>query len=314
MVLRSFEWTFIIKEPIRRHKLTIDQDDAKAFKKRSSISRVSLDAFDLFFNLRGIGWSWSPKSTPRRSTAPESIPSVIAALLLHVTVYDTAQYLMQRVCPTINNPTGGGSFFDPNLSFFPRNALAAFAGICGGVWTCSLVEMLYRFATLVGRVLFRQPASNWPPVSHRPWLSTSVNEYWSVRWHQLFRHVFITFGARPGGALLGRPGAVMGAFAVSAVLHHIAVWGLGNGVEFSTAGGFFLLMGLGANMEVVFEKATGIRVRGFPGWLWTMSWTLLWGTLMLDGWVRHGMLANFFPDSLRPGKAIFDAIIGLPKT
>ena len=28
--------------------------------------------------------------------------------------------------------------------------------------------------------------------------------------HQLFRLVFITFGARPGGALLGRPGAIMG--------------------------------------------------------------------------------------------------------
>ena len=314
MVMRSFEWVFIIKEPIRRYKPTIDQNDPKAPQKRSSISSVNLDAFDLFFNLRGLGWSWSPKSFPRRSTAPKSIPSVVATLLFNITVFDSTHYLMQRAFPNINNPTSGGSFFDPNISFFPRNAMAAFAGVCGGVWTYSLVETLYHIATLVGRLLFRQPASDWPPVSDRPWLSTSINEYWSVRWHQLFRHVFITFGARPGGALLGRPGAIMGAFAVSAVLHHLSVWSLGNGTEFSTAGGFFLLMGVGVNIEIMFGKVTGMRVRGFAGWLWTMSWTLLWGTLMLDGWARHGFLATFFPDRLRPGKALVDAIIGLPKT
>lgn len=291
---------------------TIDQDDdPKALDKHFSISSVSLDAFDLFFNLRGLGWSWSPKSSPRRSTTPEStIPSVVATLLLNITVYDTAHYLMQRTFPTIDNPTSGGTFFNPNLSFFPRIAMAAFAGICGGVWAYSLVETLYRIATLVGRVLFRQPASDWPPVSDCPWLSTSIIEFWSIHWHQLFRHVFITFGTRPGGALLGRPGAIMGAFAVSAALHHLGMWGLGNGPEFSTVGGFFLQMGIGANIEIVFEKVTGMRVRGFAGWLWTMSWTLLWGTLMLDGLARHGMLATFVPDRLRPGKALVDAIIG----
>ena len=316
MVLRSFEWAFIIREPIRRYKSTMDQDEPGASKNRLSISSVLIDAFELVCNLRGIGWSWSPKSSPQRSTVlpSESIPSVFARLLLNLTMYDAAQYLMQRACPAIHN-TSAGSFFDPNLTFFSRHASAAFAGICGGLWAYLLVETLYGIGTLVGRVVFRQPASSWPPVSHGPWLSTSLHEYWSVRWHQVFRHVFITFGARPGGALLGRPGAIMGAFAVSAVFHHAAVWALGNGTEFSTAGGFFLLMGLGASMEVAFKKITGMRVQGFSGWLWTMLWVLVWGTLMLDGWARHGMLAyDFVPDRLRPGKAIVDAIIGLPKT
>src|ERR1700761_5982334 len=206
MLLRSFEWTFIIKEPIRRYKFTMDQDDPGASKMNLSISSVLIDAFELLFNLRGIGWSWSPKTSPRQSTAlpSESIPSVFATFLLNITVCDATQYLIQRVCPTINNYTSAGSFFDPNLSFFPRNTLAAFAGICGGVWAYSLVETMYGIGALVGRVVFRQPASIWPPVSQRPWLSTSLHEYWSVRWHQLFRHIFITFGARPGGALLGR--------------------------------------------------------------------------------------------------------------
>ena len=315
MVLRSFDWAFIIKEPIKRYHSTKDEDETTPSKRRLSFSSVLIDAFELICNLRGIGWSWSPKSSSQQSTAlhSESIPSVFATFLLNITIYDASQYLIQLICPAINN-NSTGSLFDPNLSLFSRHASAAFAGICGGIWTYLLVEVLYSIATLVGRVVFRQPASNWSPVSHRPWLSTSLHEYWSVRWHQLFRHVFVTFGARPGGALLGRPGAIMGAFAISAAIHHVAVWGAGNGSEFSTAGGFFLLMGLGVVMEVGFKKATGMRVQGFSGWLWTMSWTLVWGTLMLDGWARHGIMANIVPDRFRPGKALIDAFIGLPKT
>jgi hypothetical protein len=299
----------------------MDQDDPSSSKARFSISSVLLDAFDLLFNLREIGWLHSSKSSPRRSRGtaappPESILSVFVTLLFNFTVLDAAQYVMQRAGPTIhNNVSDGSSLFDPNLSFFPRNAWAAFAGIFGGLWAYSLVETIYRATTLIGRVLFRQAASQWPPPSRRPWLSTSIGEYWSVRWHQVFRPVFVTFGARPGGELLGRPGAIMGAFAVSAVLHHISIWSLGNGSEFSTVGGTFLMMGLGSNLELAFYKVTGMRVGGFTGRLWTMLWTVVWGTLMLDGWARHGNIEiNIIPDRLRPGKAIVDDIIGLLKT
>jgi hypothetical protein len=104
----------------------------------------------------------------------------------------------------------------------------------------------------------------------------------------------------------------MGAFTVSAIIHYIGVWGLGNGIEFNTSGAFFLLMGLGAIMEGAFKQATGLQVQGWIGWSWTMLWTLVWGTFMLDGWARHGMLANdFFPDRLRPGQILVDSIINL---
>ena len=105
----------------------------------------------------------------------------------------------------------------------------------------------------------------------------------------------------------------MGAFAVSAVLHHVAVWGMGNGSDFGSIGGFFLLMGIGTVIEYAFNEMTDIRVEGFSGWLWTMSWIVMWGTLLIDGRARHGLLSSeFFPDHLRPGKALVDAIIGLP--
>ena len=313
MVLNSFEWTFIIKEPLRKYELTMDQDALTVAKRRLSFSNVLLDACHLLCSQRGIGWSWSQQSSPQ-STVPtsESIPFVFATLLLNIITFDASQYLIHRVSPSVGSNPSGGSLFDPNLEFLPRYASAAFAGICGGVWAYSLIEVAYRMGALVGRVVFRQPASDWPPISDRPWLSTSLHQYWSSRWHQQFRHLFVVFGARPGGALLGRPGALIGAFAVSAVLHYIAAFGLGSRPEFAPLGGFFLVMGFGTAMEAAFRSKTGARVQGFYGWLWTMLWTTFWGTWMMDSWARHGMLSSvFFPNWLRPGKALVDAVIGV---
>ena len=308
MALRSFEWTFI-KRPLRRYEQPKDQ--GTPVERPLSVSNILLDAFDLFCNQRGIGWSWSRNPFPRENTPPLSIASVWTKMLLKFTALDTSQYIMQYICPSINNP-GGGSFFDPSLSFLPRIALAALSGICGGVWVYGVVDSLYHVATLIGRIILRQPASQWPRLSHRPWMATSIQEFWSFRWHQFFRHFFIVFGAHPGGALLGKPGALIGAFTVSAIFHHIGSWGLGHGTEFSTIGGFFLLMGFGALMEHAFEQATGLRVQGWIGRSWTMLWTLLWGMFMLDGWARRGVFASdMFPGRFRPGKMLVDSIITL---
>ena len=308
VTLRSFEWTFT-KRPLRRYELQKGQD--APVERRLSISNIVVDAFDLLCNPRGIGWSWSTIPFPRGSTLSPSIASISAKLLLKFTLIDASQYIIQYVCPSVKNPEGG-SLFDPSHGAVRSIALAAFATAWGGMWVYAIIDTTYHAATLGGRILFRQHAAQWPPLMHRPWMSTSIREFWSYRWHQALRHFFIVFGARPGGALLGLPGAIMGAFTVSAVLHHLGLWGLGHGTEFSTAGGFFLLMGLGAIMEDAFKRATGLRVKGFLGWLWTMLWTLLWGMFMLDGCARHGMFVNhFFCDRLRPGKLLIDRIIAL---
>jgi hypothetical protein len=106
----------------------------------------------------------------------------------------------------------------------------------------------------------------------------------------------------------------MGAFAVSAVLHDLSMWGLGRGTEFRTVGGFFLLMGVGAALEHAFKAVTGRLVGGIWGWVWTMGWTTAWGTLLIDAWVRGGMCeTDSVSDGLRPGKLLVDAIISLSR-
>ena len=49
-------------------------------------------------------------------------------------------------------------------------------------------------------------------------------------------------------------------------------------------GGFFLLMGLGVVLECVFERVAGLPVKGWYGWLWTMTWTITWASLSFESW------------------------------
>ncbi|KAH9974849.1 hypothetical protein BJV74DRAFT_953746 [Russula compacta] len=311
IALKSLEWAFE-KKPLRRYEPPAEgqRGHRAPIERRLSIPSVLLDAFDLVCNLRGIGWSWSyrpfPRPSNRRST---SILSILARLLFKLLVFDVCHCLIQHVRPSVDLPAGD-TLFDPTLSLIQRCACVAFVTLCGGLAVYTIIDVMYHILTLVGRIVLRQQAWQWPPLSDRPWMSTSIADFWSLRWHQVFRHPFVVYGARPGGAVLGRPGALVGAFTMSAVVHDLGMWGVGRGTEFSTAGGFFVLMGVGAALEHAFARATGRSVGGVWGWAWTMAWTLAWGTLIMDAWARRGMIAcDLFPDGMRPGKPLVDITI-----
>ena len=308
MALRSIDWA-LARKPLRRYE-PFAEGQHTPVERPLTIPNVILDAFDLLFNQRGIRWSWGSKSFLRPCPPPPSLAALILKVLFKLTVYDVIIYIVQCTRPSLDTPAGD-TLFDPLLDPLPRAALAAFFGICGAFAVYTTIDAMYHIATLFGRVVLRQPAADWPALSARPWMATSIADFWSFRWHQFFRQTFVAFGARPGGALLGRPGAFLGGFGVSSLLHYVGLWGLGKGTEFWGAGAFFVLMGVGAVLERVWQHTTGTRVRGFWGWAWTMSWTLLWGTFMLDGWARHGLIANDFIPRLGLGKLIIDGTIGL---
>ena len=305
--MRSLAWT-IAKEPLRRYNPLVEGQHATLIERPLTIPNVLLDALDLMFSMRGIGWSWSHKPFPKTSTWSTSTLTILSNLLLKFLAFDISLYLMQRIRPSIDDPAGD-TIFDSTLSMVPRFAWAAFCTICGGVMVYTIVDIVYLASALIGRILLRQPAWRWPPLFERPWTSTSLADFWSFRWHQTFRYVFVVLGSRPGGAKLGRPGALLGAFAVSGALHDIGMWGLGKGMEFRSVSGFFLLMGVGTALEYGFKQATGHRVGGLWGWMWSMVWSIGWGTLIIDAWTRRGLMASdFFPFAPRPGKWLVDAI------
>jgi hypothetical protein len=94
--------------------------------------------------------------------------------------------------------------------------------------------------------------------------------------------MFVELGSRPGGAKLGRPGALLGAFALSGALHDFGMWGLGKGMELRFVTGFFLLMSVGTALEYGFKQATGHRVGGLWGWVWSVVRSVGWGTMIID--------------------------------
>jgi hypothetical protein len=289
----------------------VEGEHPASIERPLTIPNVLLDALDLMFNYRGIGWSWSYKPFPKTSAWTTSISSVLAELLLKFVAFDTSHHLMQHIRPSTNDPAGG-TIFDSTLSMVPRFGLAAFCTVCGAVMVYTMVDMFYLISSLIGRILFRQPAWQWPPLFEHPWASTSLADFWSFRWHQIYRYVFVVLGSRPGGAMLGRPGALLGAFAVSEALHDIGMWGLGKGMGFRSISGFFPLMAVGIALECGFKQATGHRVGGVWGWVWSMAWSIGWGTMIIDSWTRGGLMASdFFPFAPRPGKWFVDAIISL---
>ena len=307
MAMRSIEWA-LARKPFRRYE-PFAEGQHTPVGRPLTIPNVILDAFELLCNQRGIGWSWGSKSFSRTRPPPPSLAAVCLKIVFKLTVYDAAHYIIQRTRPSIDTPAGD-TIFDPHLDPLPRAAFAALLTLLGGIIVYTTNDAYYHIATLIGRGLLRQPTTDWPALSARPWMATSIMDFWGFRWHQFFRHTFVTFGARPCGALLGRAGAVLGGFGVSALVHCCGFWGLGRGMETCGDGIFFVFMGVGAVLERVWQRTTGMRVGGFWGWVWTMAWTLAWGTFLFDGWTRNGMLAGNLLEP-RPGKAIVEGVIAL---
>jgi hypothetical protein len=133
----------------------------KHTERPTSVPSIVFDAVDLLINMRGVGWSWPSQPFPRNGILPPSITIVLFKLLMKLTVFDATHYAIQHLRPPTNDPNGG-SIFDPNLPFVPRAALAAFCSICCSVCAYAVIDFTYHCATLVGRIVFRQPASVWP--------------------------------------------------------------------------------------------------------------------------------------------------------
>lgn len=133
------------------------------------------------------------------------------------------------------------------------------------------------------------PASSlkkeWPPLFDNPLHSTSIRDFWSNRWHAVFKRNFSASGGKPGMAvgkhlgeaidevaqslsshdgtppekrtrkegrmsLVGlRVGGIMGIFLMSGLLHDLGMWGMGQGMDLRRVTSYFLIQGVGMTIE-----------------------------------------------------------------
>jgi hypothetical protein len=295
IAMRVTDWAFLSK-PLRREPP----------------SSPYLDAVDLMCNMRGIDWSFSSSSTipPHPSASLGRLAFAARTLaygLFSLAIFDGAQHIIQVAHPD------GGTIFTPSLPPIAQYLDALKTTLLAGLVFYFNIETVYATATLAGLAL-GSPPRRWPPFSTPPWRATSVARFWGRAWHQTFRRPFLALGGAPLRALLGPPGMWLGAFGASAAFHDWTMWGMGRGVAGWRAQTFFWTMGGGCAAEYLFSRATGRRVGGAFGWVWTMCWTVGWGTLFVDGYLRKGLGGSqIVPEPLRLGKAIVEAVRDLSR-
>ena len=281
-----------------------------------------MDALELLSNARGYGWDWSREVHIPRETRPSNRIGFIFYTILSVAAHaiafgilntsirsfslaslgtqssgvilDETRPLLHRAI-RIGFPSLGdisrGSIFDESLPFCSRYLRSSVISILAFVWNYAGIQTCYDSCTIVGVLILGQDPAQWPPLFDAPWRATSLTDFWGRRWHQLLRRTFLVLGGHPLSFILGRTGIVVGAFFASAAFHHVELTALSN----NNSKFWRMLVGFGMMapviiIEGVFKHVTGRKVRGFTGWVWTMGWMLLWGSVMVDGFMRAGML------------------------
>ena len=265
-----------------------------------------VDALDLASNFRGHGWEWSRGLHLPRETRPSNRMAFVFCAFLssvaHALICGVLHRAVLSLVPMGVGPLPGGStIFDETLPFPMRYLRASIISVVAALEIHSGVQACYNLGTIAAILVLGQDPAQWPAVFDAPWRATSVSDFWGRRWHQLFRHIFLTLGGHPLSFVLGRTGIVIGAFLASAVIHHMSLVVLNSQVEFRWMLLGFGMMGPGILAERAFYQLTGKRVGGVVGWVWTMAWVLLWGNMIVEGFARAGMLScSSFVDSSFP--------------
>lgn len=124
---------------------------------------------------------------------------------------------------------------------------------------CNLLAGAWRLAGVACGALFRAPLR-----------SQSLGEFWSRRWNLAFSEMTSIAVYRPLAKGLGRPEAIFAGFAVSGLLHEMAI-SLPVVAGFGLPLLYFLLHGGLVLLEGALARR-GFALRGWPGRLWTLFW------------------------------------------
>ncbi|KAG1720581.1 hypothetical protein EDB19DRAFT_1776134 [Suillus lakei] len=283
---RTLEWTVQTIPFIRVAR----RSSTDVSKRSDSV----LDTLDLACSLRGCGWDWSqglyvPPEIHPTSSRLAFATSALVSCLKHSFLCGTIHSAVQSFSPHTFGSVDGGTIFDdslpPHLRYFRSSIIATLCAF--GIY--SVLQADYELTAALCVLLFRQHPDQCPPSFESPWRATSLREFWSRRWHQWFRQLFIFLGGRPLSLLFGRVGGVMGAFLASGFFHHLALLAIDPSSEMWRMLLPFGMMGTGVILERVIA---GNKTGGWMGWVWTMCWLVLWGNVMVDGWARAGMLGG----------------------
>ncbi|SJX66079.1 uncharacterized protein SRS1_13520 [Sporisorium reilianum f. sp. reilianum] len=263
---------------------------------------------DLLLNVRAIGWQHGIKDGAPALPVPTYtwrerwhwIAQRMADVPVYFLLYDAFCVLLdeKRFNVHVGNRIGG-SIWDCTRGSFgaagPYLICIAFASMF-----VSLQCVVHAIMASLSVGLLGDLPSRWdPPITRVPWMSTSIAQFWSHRWHQMLRVTFMTVGYWPvrdflrpiAGRRIAHIAAICGTFLASGIIHEVGRMAMVPGFAITSVTLFFAIQPLAVFGEQMFERCTGRRVRGFWGWLWCVTWILGTAPLLIEGYNQAGFTA-----------------------
>ncbi|KAG8951328.1 hypothetical protein FRC03_012583 [Tulasnella sp. 419] len=269
-----------------------------------------LYAFDLL-SVRGSSylpnriWDYAPKSMVEWK--PPSRPRFLAFLIWE----STTLYLLIDIFESLAaTRTWDTSIARPLTSTLPLHLQFFYAFLVCGMTALSIATPYYVNALLT--MPLGVPPSAWPPMFDQPFRAKSLQDFWSYRWHTIFRR---TSDEISRGILFLLPSSyftfhprfikllrALIIFGISMVLHFFLVWALPIDDEtYPYAAGlinpqiakFFLSQPLGIFIELVLVQPMTAHLP--DGWRKTIRRAFAWGWLLWSGrywsdvWISRGL-------------------------
>ncbi|KAF7974748.1 hypothetical protein HWV62_11329 [Athelia sp. TMB] len=299
-VMRVLETTFVSIADTE-HARWIETWSGKRLPLPTTLAGRAAYAVDLTMSLRGTSlfankhWDWTPRALV--PGAPDQYPTRwefvrrrLASLLPQILVIDIVDSIAKsRIWP--REP--------PNphpITSLPVHEQFVFS-ICVCVQTALALSLTHTVFAAAAVAAGSSPSA-WPPMLRAPFTgTTSLRDFWTHRWHLIFRRVF----GRLARAVPLVPYAVT-IFAFSALLHILLMYRIDMHVPaavdptrtlFDTSIlKFFLVQPLGLLIEALFVLPLIGRLPA--GWqtsagrIWTWAWMLWTGRYWSDVWVHRG--------------------------
>ncbi|EGG00312.1 uncharacterized protein MELLADRAFT_111951 [Melampsora larici-populina 98AG31] len=258
--LKSLEWGLADDHQLKkihqiRHEFDLDDDDSKKLKKnddadesiendKKSSDQLTLESWyiwtvDQFLSARGFQYGWGSHVQPNTRSAMEVFKRLVKVHIVHVAVVAYSVYIrdigsISKVLDSIGLPN--------HLVFrILTDSISTFAF---GLYIVSITDISYNYYTLLAYLIssFNQSLPNWIktsynlklflPLYNSPHLTNSLNDLWSLHWHQLFRRSFIFIGGIQFSKLfkflgfnkqLQKIAGLLGCFLVSGIMHELAI-------------------------------------------------------------------------------------------